>query len=94
MAIGAPGFIEHVGESSLGAEPRASTGGKILRLNDDGTVPPDNPFVGRPGYKPEIYALGIRNALGLIVHPATGELWETEQSVLRVATRSTSSGRA
>src|SRR5574339_376746 len=47
-------------------------------LNDDGSVPQDNPFVGRPGYKPEIFALGIRNALGLTIHPDTGELWETE----------------
>jgi glucose/arabinose dehydrogenase len=52
--------------------------GKVLRLNDDGTVPSDNPFVGKPGYKPEIYALGIRNSLGLFVHPQTGELWEHE----------------
>lgn len=52
--------------------------GKILRLNDDGSVPPDNPFVGKPGYKPEIYALGIRNSLGLFIHPDTGELWEHE----------------
>jgi len=52
--------------------------GKVLRLNDDGTVPSDNPFVGRAGYKPEIYALGIRNSLGLFVHPQTGELWEHE----------------
>ena len=52
--------------------------GKVLRLNDDGSVPPDNPFVGRAGHKPELYALGIRNAMGLYVHPETGELWETE----------------
>jgi glucose/arabinose dehydrogenase len=52
--------------------------GKALRLNDDGSVPKDNPFYGRPGYKPELYALGIRNAMGLYVHPETGELWETE----------------
>ena len=52
--------------------------GKILRLNDDGTVPPDNPFVGQRGYKPEIFAMGIRNAIGLTVHPDTGEIWETE----------------
>ncbi len=52
--------------------------GKILRLNDDGSVPPDNPFAGRAGYKPELYALGIRNSMGLAVHPDTGELWETE----------------
>ena len=56
----------------------ATHGGKILRLNDDGTVPQDNPFVGRSGYRPEIYALGIRNAVGLFVHPETGEIWETE----------------
>jgi glucose/arabinose dehydrogenase len=52
--------------------------GKVLRLNDDGSAPKDNPFYGRPGYKPELYALGIRNAMGPYVHPETGELWETE----------------
>ena len=52
--------------------------GKVLRLNDDGSAPKDNPFYGRAGYKPELYALGIRNAMGLYVHPETGELWETE----------------
>jgi glucose/arabinose dehydrogenase len=53
-------------------------GGKVLRLNDDGTVPSDNPFVGREGYRPEIYTLGHRTALGLYVHPVTGALWEAE----------------
>ena len=52
--------------------------GKILRLRDDGTVPPDNPFVGRPEFKPEIYTWGHRNSLALIVHPVTGELWNSE----------------
>jgi glucose/arabinose dehydrogenase len=52
--------------------------GKILRLNDDGSVPQDNPFVHTAGYKPEIYALGIRNILGMVIHPETGELWEHE----------------
>jgi len=52
--------------------------GKVMRLNDDGSVPPDNPFVNTPGYRPEIYALGIRNILGLAIHPQTGELWENE----------------
>jgi glucose/arabinose dehydrogenase len=52
--------------------------GKVLRLNDDGTIPKDNPFIGKPGYKPEIYALGIRNILGMVIHPQTGELWENE----------------
>jgi aldose sugar dehydrogenase len=76
MAIG----MTHPGKfgSAQDAQDPASHGGKILRLNDDGSAPTDNPFAGRPGYKPEIYALGIRNALGLIVHPQTGEIWDTE----------------
>src|SRR5690606_38007879 len=52
--------------------------GKILRLNDAGAVPSDNPFVGRPGYLPEIYTLGHRNPTGLRFDPATGRLWSTE----------------
>ena len=54
-------------------------GGKVLRLRDDGSVPADNPFVSRPGYKPEIYSLGHRNPLGLAIHPVTGDLWSTEE---------------
>jgi glucose/arabinose dehydrogenase len=77
MAIGAPGFASERGTTSWAQAP-GEHGGKILRLNDDGTAPQDNPFVGRPGYKPEIFALGIRNAIGLTIHPETGELWETE----------------
>jgi glucose/arabinose dehydrogenase len=52
--------------------------GKILRLKEDGSVPADNPFVGHPGYRPEIYTLGHRNTLGLIVHPDTGAIWQHE----------------
>lgn len=52
--------------------------GKVLRLRDDGTVPPDNPFVGRAGFRPEIYSYGHRNLQGLTTHPDTGEIWETE----------------
>ena len=52
--------------------------GKILRLDDDGSVPRDNPFVGHAGHRPEIYTLGHRNTLGLIVHPETGGLWNHE----------------
>jgi len=52
--------------------------GKILRLNDDGTVPEDNPFVGRADAKPEIYSYGHRNMQGLAFHPVTGALWSTE----------------
>jgi aldose sugar dehydrogenase len=53
--------------------------GKILRIRDDGSVPADNPYVSKPGYKPEIYSLGHRNPLGLAFHPVTGDLWSTEQ---------------
>lgn len=53
--------------------------GKVLRLRDDGSVPPDNPFVNRPGYKPEIFSLGHRTQLGMAVHPETGEVWASEQ---------------
>ena len=52
--------------------------GKVLRLRDDGTVPDDNPFVGQPGARPEIYTYGHRNAYGLAFHPDTGALWELE----------------
>ena len=52
--------------------------GKTLRLRDDGTVPPDNPFVGKPGAKPEIYTYGHRNGYGLAVNPETGQLWQAE----------------
>lgn len=55
-----------------------SDAGKILRLNDDGSIPTDNPFVGRAGYKPEIYSLGHRTVMGLVFKPGTNQLWETE----------------
>jgi glucose/arabinose dehydrogenase len=57
-------------------------GGKVLRLNDDGSVPADNPFVGKEGYLPEIYSLGHRSPQGLAVHPATGAIWENEHGPL------------
>ena len=60
------------------AQDPASLRGKILRLADDGSVPSDNPFVDRPGYRPEIYTLGHRNTLGLMVHPGTGAIWNHE----------------
>jgi glucose/arabinose dehydrogenase len=52
--------------------------GKIIRINRDGSVPRDNPFVGRSGARPEIWAYGIRNAQGAALHPETGQLWEIE----------------
>jgi len=50
-----------------------------VRLRDDGTVPSDNPFVGRAGYKPAIFTMGHRNGHGLGINPETGDVWETEQ---------------
>ncbi|HET7526763.1 MAG TPA: PQQ-dependent sugar dehydrogenase [Burkholderiaceae bacterium] len=52
--------------------------GKIVRIEADGRVPADNPFVGRAGALPEIWSLGHRNVQGAAIHPATGELWESE----------------
>jgi glucose/arabinose dehydrogenase len=52
--------------------------GKVVRLHDDGRVPGDNPFVGKPGVRPEIFTLGNRNVQGAAFHPATGELWSHE----------------
>jgi len=52
--------------------------GKILRINTDGSVPKDNPFVGRANARPEIYALGIRDDQGMALHPRTGALWVSE----------------
>jgi glucose/arabinose dehydrogenase len=56
--------------------------GKVLRLRDDGTVPPDNPFIGKPGWQPEIYTTGHRSPQGLAMNPETGELWENEHGPL------------
>jgi aldose sugar dehydrogenase len=52
--------------------------GKVLRINTDGSVPKDNPFVGRADARPEIYALGFRDPQGLAIHPKTGRLFTSE----------------
>jgi len=52
--------------------------GKIVRIKPDGSVPDDNPFVGRKDAKPEIWSYGHRNAQGAAIHPTTGKLWEHE----------------
>lgn len=49
--------------------------GCVVRLNDDGTVPSDNPYVGNAAYKPEIWTYGHRNPQGMTVHPQTGTIW-------------------
>ncbi len=84
IAFGKDGklYVTSVAVGGNSAQRLDDLGGKVLRLNDDGSVPPDNPFVGRrnptANAKPEIYTLGHRSSLGLAVHPATGEMWLNE----------------
>jgi len=80
MAFGVDGklYVSTFGSVGDNAQNPLSLAGKVLRLNDDGSVPADNPFVGKPGYKPEIFTLGHRSTLGLAVHPASGAIWENE----------------
>ena len=52
--------------------------GKIVRINSDGTIPKDNPFVGKEGVRPEIWSFGHRNVQAATANPFTGELWEVE----------------
>ena len=65
-----------------GDRPRAQDlgdhAGSVIRLHDDGTIPADNPFVGRKGTRPEIYSYGHRNIQGATLHPDTGRLWTHE----------------
>ena len=70
------------GEKGGRAQDPGDTVGKLVRLRDDGSVPDDNPFVGRDGYRPEIYSLGHRNQLGIAIHPETGVLWAHENGPL------------
>ena len=60
------------------AQDMASNLGKVVRINTDGSVPDDNPFVGKDGALPEIWTLGHRNPLGAAINPASGELWLNE----------------
>jgi glucose/arabinose dehydrogenase len=65
-------------EGRMQAQNMDSGIGKIVRINTDGTIPKDNPFVGKPGARPEIWSIGHRNVQGAALHPTTGELWEVE----------------
>ena len=60
------------------AQDLASHMGKTIRINADGSVPADNPFVGQDGAKPEIWSLGHRNMQGIAVQPGTGAIWTVE----------------
>ena len=60
------------------AQDLGSDLGKIVRINPDGSIPDDNPFVGQEGKLPEIWSYGHRNVQGAAIHPETGKLWEAE----------------
>jgi glucose/arabinose dehydrogenase len=62
----------------LTPQDKTVTSGKVLRLKDDGTIPADNPFFQTYGVLPEIYTYGHRQPQGLVRHPVTGEIWESE----------------
>lgn len=74
MSISAPGS-----PSIQRAQDPNDYAGKTVRLRDDGTIPGDDPFAGRAGFKAAIFTSGHRNGHGLAVNPETGEVWETEQ---------------
>lgn len=63
---------------ALDAQDLSSPCGKIHRVFDDGSIPPDNPFVGHPNACPSIWSYGNRHVQGLQFHPVTGQLWATE----------------
>ena len=63
---------------SESAQDLATTHGKIVRINPDGSAPRDNPFVNRAGARPEIWSYGHRNVQAAALHPETGQLWTVE----------------
>lgn len=81
MTFDSDGYL-YVSLGDRGARDRAQDlgdhAGSILRLNDDGSVPPDNPFVGRSDVEPEIYSYGHRNIQGMVFDSTTGVLWAHE----------------
>jgi glucose/arabinose dehydrogenase len=81
LAFGNDGLV-YITVGGAGRTPEAqalnSIYGKVLRLKDDGTVPSDNPFVGRAGSRPEIYTIGHRDHHGLAPNPATGQMFQVE----------------
>ena len=75
-------FITHGDRSDtpgrMQAQKMDSLLGKIVRINADGSIPKDNPFVGKDGVRPEIWSIGHRNVQAAALHPTTGDLWESE----------------
>jgi glucose/arabinose dehydrogenase len=81
IAFGGDGML-YIYSSGAGGDQATQTmntiAGKVLRLTDTGAVPPDNPFVGRAGARPEIFTMGHRNTLRMAKHPGTGAIWQIE----------------
>ncbi len=77
MSISAPGGRK----DGHRAQDPSDYAGKIVRLRDDGTIPDDDPFVPKAGYKPAIFTLGHRNGHALALNPETGDIWQTEQGL-------------
>jgi glucose/arabinose dehydrogenase len=82
IVFGGDGML-YVASGGGGGGPNAtqtlnSIGGKILRLTDTGSVPKDNPFVGRADARPEVFTMGHRNTLRMAMHPGTGAIWQVE----------------
>ena len=73
LVVGSSHRIDRPGPQSLDTHI-----GKVLRINDDGTAPPDNPFHAVEGALPEIYTWGNRSIMDFAIHPETGEVWELE----------------
>jgi glucose/arabinose dehydrogenase len=71
-------LVSTYGEPQQMAQDKMGLSGKILRYNADGTIPKDNPFVGKDGYRPEIYTLGHRTPESLVWHEPTKTIWESE----------------
>ncbi|MEI7932807.1 MAG: PQQ-dependent sugar dehydrogenase, partial [Alphaproteobacteria bacterium] len=71
-------FSGDVTDTGQNTQNMMSQLGKVLRINTDGTVPADNPFVGRADVNPAVWANGYRDIHSAVVHPRTGEVWAAE----------------
>jgi glucose/arabinose dehydrogenase len=77
IAFGGDGML-YVAHGGGDTQNPKSLAGKILRLTDEGKVPPDNPFVGRADARPEVFTMGHRTFLRMATHPLTGAIWQIE----------------
>lgn len=66
------------GDRDVNPQDITRDGGKVYRLNDDGSIPADNPFINEPNAKKAIYSYGHRNPQGMVLHPVTGAVWTHE----------------